>query len=123
MNRVNLARVILRVSDLERSVAFWSEAVGLAKVFEGGPFVFLDGGGVQLVLNRVDGSAPERSQTEIVFESDDVVATHAELSERGVPFEVELRPVTSDGERDLVAAHFHDPDGYLASLTGWVDKS
>jgi hypothetical protein len=39
----------------------------------------------------------------------------------GVPFEVEPRPVTSDGERTLLAAHFRDPDGHLVSVTGWVD--
>jgi hypothetical protein len=42
------------------------------------------------------------------------------MATRGVPFEVELRPVSTDGERQLLAAHFRDPDGNLASLTGWA---
>ena len=60
--------------------------------------------------------------TEIVMEFDDVRAAYEELSGRGVPFEIELRPVTSDGERDLLAAHFRDPDGHVASVTGWVTR-
>ena len=120
---MNIARVILRASDLEVSTAFWAETVGLSVIFSGGPFVFLDGGGVQLALNQAQGEM-ERDEplTELVFEVDDVRATHAELSERGVPFEVELRPVTEDEGRELMAAHFRDPDGHVTSLTGWVDK-
>lgn len=120
---MKLARLILRVTEMALSVEFWSEKVGLAVVFEGGPFTFLDGGGVQLALNAVEGPVDDNSLTEIVFEVDDVIASHSDMSERGVPFEVEPRPVTSDGERDLLAAHFRDPDGHLASITGWVKSS
>lgn len=114
-----LGRVILRVADMERSVGFWRDAVGLQSVFESETFTFLDAGGIQLVLNQVD-SVPAPGLTEVVFESDDVAVEFGAMRGRGVPFEVELRPVTSDGERELLAAHFYDPDGNLASLTGWV---
>ena len=121
---MNIARVILRASDLELSTAFWAETVGLSVVFSGGPFVFLDGGGVQLALNQAQGGMErDESFTELVFEVDDVISAYAELSERGVPFEVELRPVTEDADRELLAAHFRDSDGHVASVTGWVDKA
>ena len=120
---MRLQRVILRVADMERSVAFWSDEFGLDVVFSGGAFTFLDGGGTQLVLNEVESPSEDTSLTEIVFEFDEVVAASSELSQRGVDFDVELRPVTSDGERDLPAAHFRDPDGHLASITGWADGS
>lgn len=116
-----LGRVILRVEDMERSIGFWRDAVGLQPVFESETFTFLDAGGVQVVLNRV-GSPPNPGLTEVVFESDDVAAEFEAMRSRGVPFEVELRTVTSDDERDLLAAHFYDPDGNLASLTGWVRR-
>ena len=111
---------MLRVSDLEKSVAFWAEKVGLEVQHSGGEFAFLDGGGVQLALNRVSGLGRDESMTEIVFEVDDVAAAYDDLTGRGVIFEVQLRPVTSDGERDLLAGHFYDPDGHVASITGWV---
>jgi catechol 2,3-dioxygenase-like lactoylglutathione lyase family enzyme len=63
----------------------------------------------------------DQSLTEIVFEVDDVVASHSEMSAKGVPFEVEPRTVTSDGARDLLATHFRDPDGHVASITAWVE--
>jgi len=116
---MKIARVMLRVTDLEQAVEFWSETVGFDVVFSGGAFAFLDGGGVQLALNEVDRVDPG-SLTELVIEVDDFESEFTAAVERGVPFEVEPRTVTSEGGRDLVAAHFRDPDGNLASLTGWV---
>jgi catechol 2,3-dioxygenase-like lactoylglutathione lyase family enzyme len=118
---VKLARVILRVSDLDRSVRFWTETVGLSLLTRAENFAFLDGEGAQLMLNQADDAATD-AMTEFVFEVDDVGTVFEEMRGRGVPFEIELRPVTSDGARDLHAAHFHDPDGHLASLTGWVAR-
>ena len=121
---MNIARVILRARDLDASVAFWSEQVGFSVQFQGGAFAFLDGGGVQLALNQAQGGMEsDSSMTELVIEVEDVKATFDELSGRGVPFEVDLRPVTEDGARELLAAHFRDPDGHVASVTGWVDKA
>lgn len=117
---MEIARIILRVSDRERAVAFWTEQVGLDISMDAGTFVFLDGGRVQLVLNQVDEPVTDDSLTELVLEVDDIRASHEEMFARGVPFEVEPRMVTGDGVRELWAAHFHDPDGHLASITGWV---
>lgn len=118
---VEIGQIILRVSDLERSIAFWSDTVGLDLTLQAGTFAFLEAGGIQLTLNEVDRTVEDTSLTEIVFELDDIRAGHAELLGRGVPFEVELRPVTAEGSRELLAAHFRDPDGHLASAVGWVD--
>jgi methylmalonyl-CoA/ethylmalonyl-CoA epimerase len=118
---VRIGQLLLRVDDLDRSVEFWNEVVGLAISSRAGSFAFLDAGSVQLVLNRLDNRGPDESLTEIVFEVDDVRSTFDELSRRGVPFEVDLRPVTANGDRQLLAAHFRDPDGHLASVVGWVE--
>lgn len=117
---VRIGQLILRVDDLDRSVEFWTDVVGLALSSRAGQFAFLEGGSVQLVLNRLDNRAPDESLTEIVFEVDDVRSAFDELALRGVPFEVDLRPVTASGDRQLLAAHFQDPDGHLASVVGWV---
>jgi len=117
---VRISALILRVSDVAAAKSFWSEQVGLDVVFDIPNFTFLDGGGVQLILSHIEGGVTDESMTEIVIEVDDVREAFATLTERGVPFEVDLRPVNSDGERQLLAAHFRDPDGHYGSLTGWV---
>jgi catechol 2,3-dioxygenase-like lactoylglutathione lyase family enzyme len=121
-----LSNVILRVADLERSLVFWRDRVGLPVIGAAGPFVFLDAGGVQLALNAVP--PPEEPNgglaalTEVVLEVEDVRATHAEMAARRVPFRTAPRPVTSAGGRELWACDFRDPDGHLVSVTGWVAK-
>lgn len=117
---MQIHRIILRVADLDASVEFWTQGVGLRLSGRGGPFAFLDGGTVQLALNEVDERPDDRSLTEIVLQVEEIKAVYDELSARGVPFEVEPRPVTTDGSHELWAAHFRDPDGHLASLTGWI---
>jgi catechol 2,3-dioxygenase-like lactoylglutathione lyase family enzyme len=120
---VRISQIILRVADLDRSTRFWTESVGLTPTMRTEAFAFLDAGSVGLLLNDVGDVPEDTSLTEIVLEFDDVRSAYVELAARGVDFEVELRPVTSDGSRDLLAAHFRDPDGHIASITGWVPAS
>jgi catechol 2,3-dioxygenase-like lactoylglutathione lyase family enzyme len=116
---IRISNLILRVSDLERSIAFWRDEVGLDLSFASGEFAFFGVGDTTLALNQPVIFTPNESDTEIVFEFPDVMAAYAEMSGRGVRFEVEPRVVTTDGDRSLLAAHFRDPDGNLASITGW----
>ncbi len=121
MSELRLARVILRVSDLDRSVGFWVDQVGLTLLRRAGVFAFLATGSCELMLNESPSYAGDPSLTELVLETDDVEAAYAELATRGVAFETELRPVMGTEGRRLVAAHFRDPDRHLVSLTGWIE--
>ena len=118
---MRLSNIILRVSDLGESVAFWRDLVGLELSWSGDEFAFFAIGENQLTLNKPLVFEVQTSDTEIVFEVEDVHSVISEMRERGVPFEVEPRAVTSDGERTLFAAHFRDPDDHVASVTGWVE--
>ena len=121
----SLSSVILRVVDIDRALAFWRDGVGLPVQAAGGPFAVLGAGPVAIVLNRADRAAPDPADglsalTEVVLEVPDVRAAHAEMSARGVPFRTPPRAVTRQGDRELWACDFRDPDGHLASITGWV---
>jgi catechol 2,3-dioxygenase-like lactoylglutathione lyase family enzyme len=125
---LKVSNLILRVSDMERSVAFYRDQVGLALRFAGEEFSGFDAGSLTLMLNRPEtpsraANAGLSALTEIVLEAADIGAAHAALAARGVEFRVEPRVVTSDGQRDLLAADFRDPDGHVLSLTGWVPRS
>ena len=118
---MRLSTVILRVSDFEQALGFWRDQVGLDLGFASDEFAFFGVGENQLALNQPAEFRPQTSDTEVVLEVEDIWGTYSSMKERGVPFEVEPRPVTSDGQRTLLAAHFRDPDGHAASITGWVD--
>lgn len=122
-----LSNVLLRVADLQRSLGFWRDKLGLRPLGAFESFAFLDAGGVRIGLNAV--SPPKEPDgglaalTEIVLEVPDVRAAHAELSAKGVAFRTAPRPVTGDAARELWACDCRDPDGHLVSITGWVAKA
>jgi catechol 2,3-dioxygenase-like lactoylglutathione lyase family enzyme len=127
MTSPRLSNVLLRVADLQRSLAFWRDKLSLRPLGAFESFAFLDAGGVRIGLNAV---APPKEPdgglaalTEIVLEVPDVRAAHADLTAKGVAFRTPPRPVTADGLRELWACDCRDPDGHLVSITGWVAKS
>ena len=112
--------MILRVRDLDASVAFYRDLLGLALISESPGFVFFDGGSIQIALNANPDEPTDETTTELALEVDDVYSTAEEMKDRGIEFEVPLRPVTTAGDRTLHATHFRDPDGHFWSITGWV---
>jgi catechol 2,3-dioxygenase-like lactoylglutathione lyase family enzyme len=126
-NTVRASRMILRVSDLDRSTAFYRDRVGLKLQSLNEEFATFDAGGMLLMLEHLpkppsSPSAGLAAFTEIVLDSGDVLATHAAMQARGVVFRSGPRAVTSDDSRDLYAADFRDPDGHVLSIAGWVTR-
>jgi catechol 2,3-dioxygenase-like lactoylglutathione lyase family enzyme len=108
--------VMLGVTDVERSVAFYRDKLGLAVQQEIPGFTFLDGGGVTLALSRPLARAVGKGpgDSEIVFSVDDVRAAYEALRSRGVVFTHEPRVVSGP----MWAANFEDPDGHSLSIFG-----
>jgi catechol 2,3-dioxygenase-like lactoylglutathione lyase family enzyme len=117
---MRVSHVILRVTDLDASVAFYRDLVGLELMSETPGFVFFDSGSIQIALNANPDEPTDETSTELVLEVDDVSSTVKEMEDRGIEFEVPLRPVTTAGDRTLHATHLRDPDGHFWSVTGWV---
>src|SRR5712692_2874239 len=108
--------IMLGVEKVAGSKAFYCEKLGLAVKFEFEAFVFLDGGGVTLMLSESLGRAakPLAGATEIVFGVSEVRAAHRALAARGIVFTQEPRQVTPTDW----AANFYDPDGHRLSVYG-----
>lgn len=77
--------VMLGVEDVARSVAFYRDKLGLTVKFQFEGFVFLDGGGVMLVLNDALARASQHivGATQVVFGVSDVRRGHRALAARG----------------------------------------
>ena len=111
-----LTVVVLGVSDLAKSVAFYRDQAGfdLQNRMEG--LAFFAAGGVTLMLNanlrRPQGSLA--GATEIVVAAESVSSRFSELKERGCTFINEPREVTPGSW----AATFTDPDGHWLTLFG-----
>jgi len=116
VTKLSLSIIMLGVTDLERSAAFYVEKLGMRATGQIPGFVFLDGGGASLALSRALAQASQHvvGATEVVFGVDSVRAAYAELRDRGVQFSNEPRVV--DGTN--WAANFADPDGHSLSIFG-----
>src|SRR5262245_47331184 len=108
--------LMLGVTDMDRSVRFYRDGIGLPVRFGSGEFTFLDAGGVTLVLQAHETLPPpdDGVRTEVVFPVEDIDTAYRTLRERGVVFRIEPRIVTGD----KLAADFRDPDGHVLSIFG-----
>ena len=108
--------VMLGVTDVARSKAFYCDKLGLTAkaAFEG--FVFLDTGSVTLVLSQSLSRAQAHvaGATEVVFAVGDVRTAHRALAARGIVFTHEPRQLTATDW----GANFNDPDGHILSIFG-----
>jgi len=120
-------RIILRVTDLRTSIAFYRDRVGLPLQSTFDEFAVFGGEGITLMLQQITrkSNAPNSGLsafTEVVLDSTDVMKSYAEMKARGVPFGREPFAATTDGSRVLYAANFKDPDGHVLSIAGWVTR-
>jgi len=124
MPNLKMSYVMLGVSDLKKSVPFYTDVLGLKVTGQvEGEFVFFDAGqSAQLALRQLRSRKANPGETEFVFSVEDIKETYKELKQKGVVFSQEPRAVTGDGARDLYATDFRDPDGHILSITSWVKK-
>lgn len=121
-------RIILRVTDLAKSVAFYRDQVGLPLQTTFDDFAVLGGSGTTVMLQQVarQSSGPSTglaSLTEVVLESGDIFASYQLLKSHGVAFRREPAAATTDGVKVLYTADFRDPDGHILSIMGWVQRA
>jgi catechol 2,3-dioxygenase-like lactoylglutathione lyase family enzyme len=111
-----VAYIVIGVTDLARSVAFYRDTLGLPLQFQQGGLAFLAAGPVTLMLSVEMGRTrtPVAGAMEIVFPVDAVKPSWRALAADGVTFFREPRQVT-DKEWSAV---MHDPDGHFLTLFG-----
>lgn len=108
--------IMLGITDLEKSVAFYRDRLGLQLTGQHEGFAFFDAGGITLALSlslaRAISQGP--GAAEVVFSVEHVRAAYEALRTAGVEFASEPRAVAGP----MWAANFHDPDGHLLSVFG-----
>jgi catechol 2,3-dioxygenase-like lactoylglutathione lyase family enzyme len=111
-----ISLIMLGVSDMAASVAFYRDSLGMEVQQQSPEFTFLNGGGVTLALSKPLWNASRRAPgaSEVVFGVESVRSAYRELSYRGVPFPREPGNVTGA----MWAANFTDPDGHNLSVFG-----
>ena len=112
-----IGQLHVSVSDLEESVRFYRDVLGLTHLFTvpGQPMAFFDAGGVRLYLG-VPEDENFRSRPVVYYSVDDVEAALAEVTGRGARQVSGAHIVNRDGGTELWMAFVADPDGIPVGL-------
>ncbi len=110
-------RIVIYVSDMARSTAFYHETLGLPLKFSSPGWTEFNNGGTTIALHRHMGgearkAEPAAGQATLAFIVDDLQTTYEELKGKDVPFSLTPQKQPSG----LTLAVLHDPDGFGITL-------
>ena len=112
-----LGQIGVTVSDVEKSVSFYRDTLGLKHLFSAPPgLAFFAAGAVRLMLSRPEKPESERFTSALYFKVADIQGTRDSLASRGVIFETEPHRVAKMPDHELWMAFFRDPDRNLLGL-------
>ncbi|RRR97466.1 VOC family protein [Glycomyces terrestris] len=108
----------LVVADLQRSVEFYTDALGLAISDRTEEAAVLDAGfGKILLWERPDAPPGETGVMHLTFEVGDIDAAFTQMNEAGVQFLHLPRTALLGQNYEMRAAAFRDPDGHGLAIT------
>ena len=114
-----IGQVRVAVSDMDRSVSFYRDTLGMPFIFQFPGMAFFDLDGIRLML--VDPRSRDfGGESVIYYRVDDIGLAHAALTERGVEFSDEPHVVHQDEKHELWMAFFRDPDHNVLALMSEV---
>lgn len=112
-----LGQISHAVSNLDVSVRFLRDAVGLQLLFQAPPqLAFFAMGDVRLMITQPEGTSNAGANSTLYFKVDDIAATRAAMEARGVTFEDEPHLIAKLPDHELWMTFFRDPDGSLLAL-------
>ena len=117
MSGLSVDHVWFWVSDMDRSVAFYGQTVGLELVMRhGDEWAEFDAGTIHVGLHGAGGERSAPHGGTAVFRVEDLDLAKASLEARGVAFEEHLGEVPGYARY----ASFDDPDGNSMQLIEYV---
>jgi catechol 2,3-dioxygenase-like lactoylglutathione lyase family enzyme len=114
---------MLIVSDLDRSLRFYSELLGFTIVYASAGNAVVEYGGARILLQHMaDFSSIDRRVGHLHIEVPDLDLAFTDLAAKGVQFSHRPRMVSRGDEIELWKATFRDPDGHGIALTEWRER-
>lgn len=112
-----IRQVAITVSDVEKSLAFYHEVLGLDLLFRAGPnLAFLDAAGVRIMLTTPQGAGTVGGNSILYFSVTEIVEVHASLVKKGAVNERVPALAAQMPDHELWTGFLRDPDGNLVGL-------
>ncbi len=116
-----IGQIAIPVSDLEKSIAFYRDVLGMKFLFQAPPGLgFFDCNGVRLMLDVPAKNEGGAGASTIYYKVSDLQAAYQALLDRGVTFEQSPELVATMPDHELWMAFFRDPDSNLLALMSEV---
>lgn len=113
----DVGQLAVPVTDLERSIAFYRDVLGLRFLFRAPPgLAFLQCGGVRLMLSQRPPAAPPAAMGVVYYRVPDLEHAYRTLRERGAAFVDEPHRIARLEDHELWMVFLRDPDDHLLAL-------
>ncbi len=120
LNRIG--QIGIPVRDLERSLAFYRDTLGMQFLFQAPPgLAFFICGDVRLMLSLPEGGE-FKNATVLYYKVDDLPAAFATIRDRGASVVHEPQLIARMPDHELWMAFFKDPDDNMLGLMSEVRK-
>ena len=108
---MELAQVTNVVHDIDRSVRFYRDTLGVPLLFQAPPsLAFFQLGGVRLMLSPPETAAQDHPGSVLYLKVKDIEDVHRTLASKGVSFLDKPHRVHDAADYELWMAFFEDPD-------------
>ena len=111
-----IGQIAVRATDLDRSVDFYRDVLGMQFLFRAPNLAFFQCGDVRLMLGPSEGPEHDHPGSIIYYRVDDIQAAHATLRGRGVAFVDEPHLIARLPDREVWMAFFHDVAGNTLAI-------
>lgn len=112
-----IGQIAMNAHDIPRAVQFYRDALGMRLLFEVPPkMAFFDCAGVRLMLSLPEDGDFDHPGSVLYFRVDDIAATHATLTERGVMFLDEPHLIARMPDHELWMTFFRDSEDNTLAL-------
>ena len=111
-----LGQIAMTVKDVDASVKFYRDVLGVPFLFQVPNMAFFDLDGVRLMITGGEGGDQQHGASTLYFCVSDLEGAHQTLGEHGVTFIDTPHKIADMPDHELWMCFFRDPDGYLMGL-------
>lgn len=113
----SIGQVAIAVSDIQQSLDFYKNTLGLNLLFEAPPnLAFFECGGVRIMLTTLQGEKSDHHTSVIYYKVKDLEHSVSELKSKGVAFIREPQLTAKMPDHELWQGFIRDPDDNLIGI-------